>query len=53
MLRAEGEQVVSRLRKLVPDTVDQEALHFARDYVQDEDGSDSWVTAGRRTRWDW
>jgi hypothetical protein len=37
MLRAEGEQVVSRLRKLVPDTVDQEALHFARDYRDDPD----------------
>jgi hypothetical protein len=32
MLRANGEQIVSGLRKLVPDKVDQQALHFARDY---------------------
>jgi hypothetical protein len=30
-----------------------EAQNESSDYVQDEDGSDSWVRAGRRTRWDW
>ena len=35
MLRAEGEQVVSRMRKLIPDHVDQEALSFLRDYKDD------------------
>ncbi len=35
MLRAEGEQVASGLRKLVPDSVDQEALSFMRDYRDD------------------
>jgi len=32
MLRAEGEQLVSGLKKMVPDTVDQEAISFMRDY---------------------
>ena len=32
MFRAEGAQIVGRLRKLVPDEVDQQVLHFARDY---------------------
>lgn len=32
MIRAEGEQVVGGLRKLVPDKVEQQGLHFYRDY---------------------
>ena len=35
LLRAEGEQVVSRMRKLIPDFRDQEALSFLRDYRDD------------------
>jgi hypothetical protein len=35
--RAEGEQLASGLRKLIPDAVDQQALHFARDYRGEPD----------------
>lgn len=35
--RAEGNQIISRLRELVPDKTEQEALHFARDYRGEED----------------
>ena len=35
LLRAEGEQVVSRMRKLIPEFRDQEALSFLRDYRDD------------------
>jgi hypothetical protein len=38
MFRAAGEQVVSRIRKIVPDELNQEALHFARDYRDDPAG---------------
>jgi hypothetical protein len=37
MLRAEAEQVASRLRKLVPEAQDQEAISFMRDYRDDPD----------------
>jgi hypothetical protein len=37
MLRTQARQLVDRLQKLVPDEVDQEALHFARDYRNDPD----------------
>jgi hypothetical protein len=35
LIRAEGAQVVSRLQRLIPDSVDQEALSFMRDYRDD------------------
>jgi hypothetical protein len=35
MLRANGEQIIGQLRESVPDTVDQQALHFIRDYRDD------------------
>jgi hypothetical protein len=34
-LRAEGAQIADRMRALIPETVDQEALHFMRDYRDD------------------
>jgi len=35
MLRAEGEQLIGRLGKIVPEKLDQEAISFMRDYSDD------------------